>query len=107
MKNILFLILITLGVALQAQDNFTPKPLDPSVNTEYSELNPLISPDGKVLYFSRLNHPENTMGDHNTSDIWYSTLNPDTTWSVARRMPAPFNTARYNNLFSISSKSDK
>jgi outer membrane protein OmpA-like peptidoglycan-associated protein len=91
------------SISLKAQDNFTPQRLEQAVNTEYSELNPLISPDGKTLYFSRLNHPENFLGDHNTSDIWYSTLQPDSSWSIAKRMPRPFNTARYNNLFSISS----
>ncbi|MEQ8425575.1 MAG: OmpA family protein, partial [Cyclobacteriaceae bacterium] len=33
--------------------------LDESVNSDFSELNPLLSPDGKTLYFSRKNHPEN------------------------------------------------
>ncbi len=35
----------------------TPKPLGPSVNTEYSETCPSLSPDGKYLFFSRYNEP--------------------------------------------------
>ena len=35
----------------------TPKPLGPSVNTEYSETCPSLSPDGRYLFFSRYNEP--------------------------------------------------
>lgn len=35
----------------------TPKPLGPSVNTEYSETCPSLSPDGKFLFFSRYDEP--------------------------------------------------
>jgi hypothetical protein len=44
--------------------------LDNNINTEYKELNPLLSPDGKTLYFSRQNHPQNMGGGEAKEDIW-------------------------------------
>ena len=42
------------------------------VKSEYNEINPLISPDGKTLYFARISHPNNTHGAKGSQDIWYS-----------------------------------
>ena len=60
--------------------------LDKNVNSDYSELNPLLSPDGKTLYFSRKNHPENMGGVNDKEDIWYSELGPDGKWALAKNM---------------------
>ncbi|WP_276368505.1 OmpA family protein [Chryseolinea sp. H1M3-3] len=60
--------------------------LDKNVNSEYKELNPLLSPDGKTLYFSRQNHPENVGGDRDKEDIWYSELDSAGRWQLARNM---------------------
>ncbi len=54
--------------------------LDKTVNSDYSELNPLLSPDGKTLYFSRRNHPENIGGVNDKEDIRYSEMGPDVNW---------------------------
>ena len=35
----------------------SPRPLGPTVNTEYSETCPSLSPDGRYLFFSRYNEP--------------------------------------------------
>jgi OmpA-OmpF porin, OOP family len=48
--------------------------LDANVNSEYDDLNGILSPDGKTLYFSRRNHPGNMGGVNDKEDIWYSTL---------------------------------
>jgi OOP family OmpA-OmpF porin len=74
---------------------FIPKPsllasgiviesLDKNVNSEFSELNPLLSPDGKTLYFSRRNHPDNVGGVNDKEDIWYSELGEDGKWQLAK-----------------------
>ncbi len=60
--------------------------LDKNVNSEYKELNPLLSPDGKTLYFSRQNHPENVGGERDKEDIWYSELDSAGRWQLARNM---------------------
>ncbi|HEY9046190.1 MAG TPA: OmpA family protein [Ohtaekwangia sp.] len=77
--------------------------LDKNVNSEYSELNPLLSPDGKTLYFSRRNHPENIGGVNDKEDIWYSELDSAGRWQLAKNMGAPFNTEGPNFVNTIQS----
>lgn len=49
----------------------SPKKLLTSVNSKYPEIAPLESDDGKVLYFSRIDDPEN-YGRDEDCDIWYA-----------------------------------
>ena len=62
-----------------------------NVNSIYDEQNPVVSPDGKTLYFTRSHHPENIGGVADKGDIWYSTLTAERQWS------APKNATRLNN----------
>lgn len=80
----------------------TVEGLDEKVNSEYSELNPLLSPDGKTLYFSRKNHPENVGGVTDKEDIWYSELDSTGHWKLAQNL-TPLNTAGPNFINHISS----
>jgi OmpA-OmpF porin, OOP family len=77
--------------------------LDQNVNSEYNELNPLLSPDGKTLYFSRRNHPGNVGGARDKEDIWYSQLDSSGHWSLARNAGAPLNNSEPNFINSIQS----
>ena len=73
-----------------------------AVNTEYSEIHPLIAPDGQTLYFVRVSHPSNNFGKEGSNDVWFSDLMSDKRWAVARKMPNTINKDRYNDLFSIT-----
>jgi outer membrane protein OmpA-like peptidoglycan-associated protein len=75
--------------------------LDENVNSDVSELNPLLSPDGKTLYFSRKNHPENVGGVKDDEDIWYSQLDNNGQWQLAQNM-REFNTPGPNFMNSIN-----
>ena len=77
--------------------------LDKNVNSEYSELNPLLSPDGKTLYFSRKNHPQNMGGTKDKEDIWYSELDSTGHWQLAKNMGSSFNNHEPNFINSIQS----
>lgn len=77
--------------------------LDKTVNSDYSELNPLLSPDGKTMYFSRKNHPENIGGVEDKEDIWYSELSDDGKWTLAKNMGPQFNNAGPNFVNAVSS----
>jgi len=99
----LILLLITVPFISFAQElEFTDEAenLGPNVNTKYSEVGPIISPDGKTLYLCRKDHPQNKGGGED--DIWFSTLNTDGTWSVAVNMGSPLNNERNNFIESIS-----
>jgi OOP family OmpA-OmpF porin len=76
--------------------------LDPNVNSDQSELNPMLSPDGTVLYFSRQNHPGNAGGVKDEEDIWYSELGPDGKWSLAKNMGPEFNNEHPNFINSVT-----
>ncbi|WP_026996579.1 OmpA family protein [Flectobacillus major] len=84
-----------------------PENLGTAVNTEYSELNPVMAPDGKTLYFGRKNHPQNKYGVNGSEqiagsqDIWFSE-NTMGAWTNARRMPETLNRDQYNSILSIS-----
>jgi OOP family OmpA-OmpF porin len=80
--------------------------LDSNVNSDSRELNPVLSPDGKTLYFSRKNHPENVGGVNDPEDIWYSELGEDGKWQLAKNMGAPLNNSGPNFVNSISVTAD-
>ncbi len=77
--------------------------LGENVNSEFKELNPLLSPDGKTLYFSRQNHPENAGGTEDREDIWYSELDSAGNWSLAQNMGPRFNNEFPNFVNTIQS----
>lgn len=77
--------------------------LGSQVNSEYNEINPMIAPDGKTLYFARISHPNNTHGDKGSQDIWYSEFDEASKqWGPARRMGFPLNKDEYNCAYSIT-----
>ena len=84
--GLLALVLFSVAVS-NAQEKF----LFVNINSEYDEQNPVLSPDGQVLYFTRSNHAENAGGALDKGDIWYSELLPDHSWSV------PKNARKLNN----------
>ena len=84
------------------QSSFLPQNLGEAVNSYYNEINPVMSPDGKTLYFVRVNHPENKYGDYDSQDIWYTTMNEDGSWNEAQRLPDNVNIGRYNAILSVS-----
>jgi OmpA-OmpF porin, OOP family len=105
--QILFSIsLLTAQNALLFAQN-KPESIGSAVNTEYSELNPVMSPDGKTLYFGRKNHPQNKFGMAGTEqiagsqDIWYSESLMGA-WTTARRMSEALNRDQYNTIYSVS-----
>lgn len=99
MKNILFAFFLVFPGLLIAQKAET---LGSAVNSEYNELHPVISMDGKTMYFVRAGHPMNNMGKDYSNDIWFSQKSGDGRWSIAKKMPRQLNRDRYNDLFDIS-----
>lgn len=78
-----------------------PENLGTSVNSIHDEIMPIISPDGKTLYFDRKDHPQNTGGIVN-DDIWFSELSTESGWSMAQNTGAPLNNRGHNFLTAIS-----
>ncbi len=77
--------------------------LDTTVNSKYPEMGPLISPDGKTLYFSRRGDPNDAGGKNDKEDIWYSEWDEKgKKWSLAKNIGAPLNNEEPNFINSIS-----
>lgn len=66
----------------------------------YSERNPVITPDGKVLFFER-QYCEFNIEDSTKGDVWFSTLENDK-WSEAQNMGRPINNGANNFVISVS-----
>jgi len=66
-----------------------------NVNSPYSEIAPIISPDGKTLYVGRIYHPSN-LGTMHECDIWYSELQSDSSWSKLKNIGKPLNNSGVN-----------
>jgi len=71
----------------------TLRNLGPNVNSKYVDTHPVISPDGRTLFFARQNHPGNVGGKADPQDIWYAKLTSgkQQTWSLAKNLGTPPN----------------
>lgn len=111
MYNKVFSIAVVFGLIsnlLFGQSNFLPKNLGTNINNpDYAEINPVISADGKTLYFVRVSHPENNhdaneyFGPEDSQDVWYSEAQGDGSWGAAKRLDN-INMSFYNAVLSIS-----
>ena len=92
-----------INVAEDIQEGIIPEKLNDSINSPYKELRPLISPDGKELYFSRRNHPDNIAGTSDEEDIWVSRLDTVTgEWTKAVNLSRPLNNKHPNFVSAIT-----
>jgi outer membrane protein OmpA-like peptidoglycan-associated protein len=70
------------------------------VNSKTHDVAPVISPDGKNIYFTRWDHPDN-FGKDKKQDIWNSTF-ADGVWQPAVNLTKPINNEDNNAACSIS-----
>ncbi|MCB9187752.1 MAG: PD40 domain-containing protein [Flavobacteriales bacterium] len=87
------------------KENIALEILSTNVNSEYSDLKPIISPDGKTLYFVRKEHPDN-IGPEKKDDIWVSDFGPNG-WELAYQLPAPLNNNGHNYVNGVSADGSK
>lgn len=102
MKRLIFLLPFLLP-AMQAPAQYVKENLGAMVNSQYNELTPRISPDGKKLFFIREDDPANTLYPQpGTQDIWMSKLDSSGNWTKAKHLGRPFNLDNYNGLIGFS-----
>ena len=77
--------------------NLIKEPIN-TINSEYSEISPRLSPDGKTLYCVRKKHPGNMS---EKDDVWYSELK-NGQWTEMRNFGPPINNEGHNMVISVS-----
>jgi OOP family OmpA-OmpF porin len=95
-----FCLVAMYSVHAQVSQRYELVKMGSEVNSQYDEAAPVVSPDGKDLYFFVSNHPENTYGKENSQDIWVSHKD-DKGWSQAKRLGSPLNQNRMNQVFNV------
>lgn len=105
-KHFIALVAFCTGIlSLQAQElKFdAPEQMSDAVNSSLSEESmPLLSKDGKTMYFVRSFHPDNQGGVNGGHDIWYSTKNDDGTWTPASNNLGNLNNKTNNAVAGVS-----
>jgi outer membrane protein OmpA-like peptidoglycan-associated protein len=75
--------------------------LGKGINSKTGEVAPVITPDGKTLYFTRLGHDLNK-GKNKAQDVWFSKVQTDGTWGESENINEPINTSENNAVTTIS-----
>lgn len=98
---ILALLALTRPVFCQYLDFNEPERLPDAINSPDEEIMPMLSPDGRTLFFSRILHNGNVGGRFSGSDVWTSSYNKGR-WEKAKNTEYPFNSKANNALVGMS-----
>ncbi len=71
------------------------------LNSAYDEQAPVLSPNGKELYFTIAHHPTNISGKRDAGDIWVS-KQQDGKWSAPTLAKGSINNSGYNAVLGFS-----
>ncbi|MBL3658178.1 PD40 domain-containing protein [Fulvivirga sediminis] len=78
-----------------------PKKLGENVNSEAEEMSPMLSFDGKTLYFSRAFDDDNVGGKYAGTDIWMSQKSESGEWTEATNNLGNLNNKDNNAVIGI------
>lgn len=79
--------------------------LDENINSRFSELAPIISPDGRTLVFTREGHPDN-LGPKKRQDVWISKIDNTGKFAKAINPGSPINNENANFAISVSTNAN-
>jgi hypothetical protein len=80
----------------------TRNSIGPTVNSGLDEVNPILSADGRTLFFARKNSGDNLGGRFDPQDIWLSTYDSVSGWSKSINAGRQINSEGADNLTAIS-----
>jgi len=109
MRSLLFLFFLLAHVCPATSQDIQfeePMKMGAAINSDAEEINPLLSPDGKKIYFVRAFDPENLGGKISGSDIWVSEKNSAGEWQKASNKTYPWNTKGSNAVIGINKNND-
>jgi len=99
---LIFLIGFSINTRAQEINKGDLQALLKNVNTRYDEQNPILSPDGKMLYFTRANDSLSIGGPRDKGDIWVSELGLDGNWTKPMNLGKPVNDELKNYILGFS-----
>lgn len=76
-------VTVGINVSVGTPKDIQKENLGKTINSPGQEVAPVISPDGRTLYFTR-NFNRANMGGADRQDVWYSTLEPGANGNPAR-----------------------
>ncbi|MEQ1587508.1 MAG: hypothetical protein ABL895_16605, partial [Cyclobacteriaceae bacterium] len=103
-KLVLPILLISCIQELSAQELVFDQPIKvgSQINSDDEELGPLLSDDGKTMYFSRAFHANNAGGKFAGADIWVSKKDEQGNWLPASNAGSPWNNKQSNSVVGIN-----
>ena len=99
-KKLLLLIFLSVGTIQVVAQTLNQQALQ-SINSSYDEQSPVLSPDGKLLFFTVCNHPLNIDGKRDPGDVWFSEFK-NGQWTVPQQAGAVLNDRTYNAVAGFS-----
>jgi outer membrane protein OmpA-like peptidoglycan-associated protein len=87
-------------VAADAPKEVFRENLGKEVNSRHQEFAPIISSDGKTLFYTR--NYLSVFGKEKDQDVWYSVQDKDGNWTKSKNMGYPINTDDKNAVFAVS-----
>ncbi len=78
------------------------KNLGEKVNSIYDDLGPKVTVDGRTIFFSRNESPDNIGGITDGADVWFTSSNDGEQWNASQNMNKPINSTTTDNLASVS-----
>jgi outer membrane protein OmpA-like peptidoglycan-associated protein len=78
------------------------KNLGEKVNSIYDDLGPKVTVDGRTIFFSRNESPDNIGGIVDGADVWFTSSNDGEQWNASQNMNKPINSTTTDNLASVS-----
>jgi outer membrane protein OmpA-like peptidoglycan-associated protein len=90
-----------INVAPSALKDEKKENLGKAVNSKGQEINPIISADGRTLYFTRADYEKN-IGSPSKQDAWVSTLDKNNNWTEAVNLGPPVNNSGDNAIIGVS-----
>ncbi len=91
----------SLAQELKITRKYEMQKLEGGINTRHDDAAPVISPDGKTLYYFISNHPDNKFGEQGSQDIWVSYMDESGNWSPAEHLKSPLNENHGNQVFTV------
>lgn len=100
-------LLMPLSLMAQVQEFHTPRKLSSSVNTPAEESMPLLTPDGRKLYFTRALYAGNTGGKFAGMDSWMSQAGVHQWERASNAVASHINDAGHNAVVGMNNDGTK